>query len=285
VAKIRLRIGGKLGLLAGLSIVLVAGTMGNEQVGQHSMADSAELVQVNYLNLDNAQAAGLAMVRARVAVSELVLTDTVADADKSAAEARTQLAAAEREFAAAQERARRQETKDLYRDARVETQAYLAATLDLAAAQKQSLAAQEARRKAAAALNSAFSILTESPRLAGQKIGAVEEQSAATREISQNVQMASHGTQTLSVNISSVSGAIKETNHSAAAVLSSSTAVSTQADRMAEAVKAFFVALRTGPLDRRVADDANYKGQERRHDRPGYRAPAEAEAAVRRPAA
>ena len=38
--------------------------------------------------------------------------------------------------------------------------------------------------------------------------GAVEEQGAATREISQNVQMASQGTQTLSSNISSVNGAI-----------------------------------------------------------------------------
>ena len=45
------------------------------------------------------------------------------------------------------------------------------------------------------------------------------EQGAATREISPNVQMASQGTQTLSANISSVNGAIGETNRSAEQVL------------------------------------------------------------------
>jgi methyl-accepting chemotaxis protein len=165
--KLKLRISSKLGVLAGLSVVLVAGMLTNEQVGLRLMNDSAELVQVNYLNLDNAQAAGLAMVRARIAVSELMLTDTVTDADKSTAEARAQLAMAALEFDAAEGRARRQQTKDIYRAAKAGTEAYLAATLKLAAAQKQSLAAADARRRASTSLNSAIAIVLASPRFVG----------------------------------------------------------------------------------------------------------------------
>lgn len=80
--------------------------------------------------------------------------------------------------------------------------------------------------------------------------GAVEEQGAATREISQNVQMAAAGTQTLSANISSVNGAIGETNRSAEAVRTASDNVSTQTTRISEEVRKFFIALRAGTVDR-----------------------------------
>ena len=43
-------------------------------------------------------------------------------------------------------------------------------------------------------------------------------------------------------------------------------------DAEIEAVKKFFVALRTGPMDRRTGDDPDYKGPERRADRRGSRA-------------
>ncbi|MEN3385688.1 MAG: hypothetical protein V7608_5732 [Hyphomicrobiales bacterium] len=94
--------------------------------------------------------------------------------------------------------------------------------------------------------------------------GAVEEQGAATREISQNVQMASQGTQTLSSNISSVNGAIGETNRSAVAVRTASDNVTAQAQNLTEEVKKFFAALRSAALDRRQGDDPNYKGPDRR---------------------
>ena len=94
--------------------------------------------------------------------------------------------------------------------------------------------------------------------------GAVEEQSAATGEISQNVQMASQGTQTLSSNIATVTDAINQANLSADEVLASSGSVVTQAGRLASEVEAFFVRLRSGPLDRRKEDDPSYRGPERR---------------------
>lgn len=100
---------------------------------------------------------------------------------------------------------------------------------------------------------------------------AVEEQATATREISSNVHMASQGTQTLSATISSVNSSIDETSRSATQVLHASASVEEKATKMSEEVEAFFVALRTGPMDRRQADDPNYRGPERRAD---YHAPA-----------
>ena len=93
---------------------------------------------------------------------------------------------------------------------------------------------------------------------------AVEQQGAATREISQNVQMAASGTQTLASSISTVNNAIEETNRSADHVLDASGKVAIAATSLAEQVKAFFITLRRGPMDRREQDDPNFKGPNRR---------------------
>ena len=93
---------------------------------------------------------------------------------------------------------------------------------------------------------------------------AVEQQGAATREISQNVHMAASGSQTLASSIATVSGAIGETNCSAALVLGASGKVSAASERLAREVQEFFVKLRSGPMDRRAEDDPNYKGPNRR---------------------
>ncbi|CCE00404.1 Methyl-accepting chemotaxis protein (MCP) [Bradyrhizobium sp. STM 3809] len=96
---------------------------------------------------------------------------------------------------------------------------------------------------------------------------AVEQQGAATREISHNVQMAASGSKTLASNISTVSGAIEETSQSADSVRNASTNVSRAAENLAAEVEEFFIRLRSGPLDRRVENDPNYRGPERRAGR------------------
>jgi len=93
---------------------------------------------------------------------------------------------------------------------------------------------------------------------------AIEEQNSATREIARNVQMAASGTQTLAGNIAAVNSAIGATNHSADDVLGASTRVSTASHDLAEQVRAFFIRLREGPMNRRKADDPDYLGPERR---------------------
>jgi len=96
---------------------------------------------------------------------------------------------------------------------------------------------------------------------------AVEEQGAATREISQNVQMAASGTQTLAASIGTVSGAIAETSRSADDVIGAANQVSGASERLAAEVQAFFVKLRSGPMDRRRGGDTDYRGLERRNRR------------------
>ncbi|MBR0814288.1 methyl-accepting chemotaxis protein [Bradyrhizobium diazoefficiens] len=93
---------------------------------------------------------------------------------------------------------------------------------------------------------------------------AVEQQGAATREISQNVQMAASGTQTLATSIGTVSGAIAETNRSADDVRGAANQVSGAAERLAAEVQTFFVKLRSGPMDRRKGGVPDYRGPERR---------------------
>ena len=93
---------------------------------------------------------------------------------------------------------------------------------------------------------------------------AVEQQGAATREISRNVQLAASGTQALATNIATVNSTIGETNRSAGQVQDASGKVSNAAEQLAAEVQAFFAKLRNGPLDRRGNRDPNYKGSERR---------------------
>jgi len=75
---------------------------------------------------------------------------------------------------------------------------------------------------------------------------AVEEQGVATREISQNAQMAAQVNETLATNISSVNRAIGETKDSSGMVLSASEQLAGEADHLARAMKKFFEDLRSG---------------------------------------
>ncbi len=61
--------------------------------------------------------------------------------------------------------------------------------------------------------------------------------------------------------------AIGETHRSAGNVLEASGKASGAAEELAEEVTRFFIALRSGPLDRRRSNDASYKGPERRAGR------------------
>jgi len=69
---------------------------------------------------------------------------------------------------------------------------------------------------------------------------------------------------TLASNISTVSGAIDETNRSAGQVRDASGTVSDAAQRLPDEVRSFFIKLRTGPMDRRAEPDPTYRGPERR---------------------
>jgi methyl-accepting chemotaxis protein len=68
---------------------------------------------------------------------------------------------------------------------------------------------------------------------------AVEEQGAATEEISRNVQMAAQGTGELTGNVAGVSGAIVETSRAADQVLDASSKLGSHASALKHEVDRF----------------------------------------------
>jgi len=149
MSRFKFRIGTKLGLTAGIGIVLVGGILTNQTIGNRSIAESNRLVTINYLNKGNAQATQTAMARAQLAAAEIRTAPSVAEVDKFLETLRTHTAEAGTEIDAATERATRKVTQDAYREARKFVEAYLASAVELAAAQKAVIGA-DAGAKAAA---------------------------------------------------------------------------------------------------------------------------------------
>jgi methyl-accepting chemotaxis protein len=96
---------------------------------------------------------------------------------------------------------------------------------------------------------------------------AVEEQGAATQEIARNVGEAAKGTSMVTSNIADVSRGASETGAASGQVLSSAQSLANESNRLKAEVEKFFDTVRTALADRRMEDDPNYKGPERREDR------------------
>jgi methyl-accepting chemotaxis protein len=78
--------------------------------------------------------------------------------------------------------------------------------------------------------------------------GAIEQQDLATREISQNAQLAAQGNGTLVVNIGSLSDAMGKTSTAAASVLTASSDLTATAETLSREVETFFRNLRADPV-------------------------------------
>src|SRR5882757_2126665 len=79
--------------------------------------------------------------------------------------------------------------------------------------------------------------------------GAINQQDAATREISANAQSAAQGNETLVINIGSLSEAMGKTSTAAESVISASGELTAMAQTLSREVDAFFRSLRADPLD------------------------------------
>ena len=110
-------------------------------------------------------------------------------------------------------------------------------------------------------------IMKEIDQLTAMIAAAVQEQEAATGEISSQVQIAADGTGRLVANVAEVEQAIHGTRTAAGTVGDASRALSEQSVRLSREITEFLYDLRTGPLDRRKGQDPNYKGPERRKNR------------------
>ena len=85
---------------------------------------------------------------------------------------------------------------------------------------------------AVAAIHNITSTIRSISETASGIAGAVEEQLAATQEISRNVQQAASGTQEVSSNISGVQRVAEETGNSANGVLSAAVDLSKQSENL-----------------------------------------------------
>lgn len=123
---------------------------------------------------------------------------------------------------------------------------------------------QGSTERAASTIAGIASTMMEVEDMTRAVVSAVEAQSIATREISQSAQVAATGTVALTGSVSNVMGVIARTSETASSVTSRSEELSQQAGRLADEVRQFIVALRSGPLDRRQGADSAYTGPERR---------------------
>ncbi|MFV3129363.1 methyl-accepting chemotaxis protein [Niveispirillum sp. KHB5.9] len=80
--------------------------------------------------------------------------------------------------------------------------------------------------------------------IAGNIAAAIEQQGAATREISSNVQQAAHGTQEVNSNITGVSQAASEAGAAATQVLGSANGLSKEAEVLRREVESFIATVR-----------------------------------------
>ncbi len=136
MASFNLRIGAKLGIAAGVSVLLVGGMLVNQVLGNQSIAESNRLLIINYLNKGNAQSVQTSMARAQIAALEISSAKSVEKIDELLQVLRTNVTEAGAQIDAATQRATRQVTQDAYRDARKFADAYLTNAIELAAAQK-----------------------------------------------------------------------------------------------------------------------------------------------------
>jgi methyl-accepting chemotaxis protein len=73
---------------------------------------------------------------------------------------------------------------------------------------------------------------------------AIEEQGAATRDISHNIQLVAQGTNGVATNVARVNGVAEETGSAAAQVLAAADDLSRQADRLRGNVNGFLAKIR-----------------------------------------
>ncbi|HEY0327492.1 MAG TPA: methyl-accepting chemotaxis protein [Rhodopseudomonas sp.] len=159
----KFRIGTKLGLTAGIGVLLVGGMLTNEWLGNDSIATSSRFVLVNTSNKANAQAADAAMLRAQLAIHDLTDVQTVEQLDASARKGRDAIAEANREIDAAEQRATREVTKVAYREIKPLLERSEALIGELAAARRSSIVGMTKRAGTTAAWTRSIETLIASP--------------------------------------------------------------------------------------------------------------------------
>ena len=163
--KFNFRIGTKLGLTAGVGVLLVCGMLANEMIGNGSVEAVGRLMIVSYSNKSNAQTAEIAIARTQAATRDISLARAPEQLDKGLQALRENVAKAGIEIDAAGHRAVRKVIQDLYRETKTLVDGYLTAGIELAAAQKAVVDSLAKRTAASATWNKSLDQLLAAPSL------------------------------------------------------------------------------------------------------------------------
>jgi len=107
-------------------------------------------------------------------------------------------------------------------------------------------AVQEETRRTVAAIRDIGTVIDKVREISANIASAVEEQGAATREISRNVQEAARGTHAVSTNIGGVISAANKTSQESSGVLGAAESLSTNSDKLRAEVGEFLAQVRDG---------------------------------------
>ena len=105
---------------------------------------------------------------------------------------------------------------------------------------------QDVTRAAAAAMSQIRGTINRIDEISSGIAAAVEEQSAATQEISNNAQQAARGTDEVNRNITGVSRASEDAGSASSQVLSAAGDLSRQSHALANEVDSFIAKVRAG---------------------------------------
>ncbi|CAN5169011.1 methyl-accepting chemotaxis protein [soil metagenome] len=166
MARFKFRIVTKLGLTAGIGVLLVAGMLANEITGNESIATSSRFVLINTSNKSDLQGTDVSLARTEIAMRDIGGANTVAQLEKGVKDVRDHLAVASRHLKAAEDRATRQTTKDGYRAILAALEKYQTIANDLAAAKRAAIEGVLARAQESQNWSRAFDALLASPVLA-----------------------------------------------------------------------------------------------------------------------
>jgi methyl-accepting chemotaxis protein len=103
--------------------------------------------------------------------------------------------------------------------------------------------------------------------IAAQTAITVDGQSAATQEIARSVQRAAQGMTRIAGDIGAVDRGAGDTGVASGQLLAAARSLAQESGQLKVEVDRFLTMVRTGPADRRLRDDPNYAGRERRADR------------------
>jgi methyl-accepting chemotaxis protein len=166
MAQFNFRIGTKLGITAGVSVLLVGGMLVNQVLGNQSITELSNMVLINTSNKANAQSAEAAMLRSRLALRDIGTAVSAETLDAGIRALRESTAEANTQVEAAAQRARREEMKQLYRELKTLIEGYATAGFELAGAQKAAVDNAISGRQANDVWMGAFEALLASPHLA-----------------------------------------------------------------------------------------------------------------------